>query len=122
MAKADEERESALWKEIEDFKREKERIRGIVGKIGGVPTFKKKLLNMLFIVAIMSCFAVPFIFKGWHLPMIEFGIVLISLKIIFLLHNNSRQMHFMFWMLSSLEWRLNEITKEIKANKQQSGG
>ncbi len=114
MTRVDEEKESSLRQEIEDFKREKERIRAIVGKVGGAPSFGKKLLNKLFIVLVISCFILPFIYRGLHLPMIEFGIVLISLKIIYLLHNHAKQMHFMFWVLSSLEWRLNEIVKEVK--------
>jgi hypothetical protein len=107
------EKESTLSNEIEEFKKEKERIRAIVGKIGATPTFGKKILNILFIFLVIVCFSLPFIFPELHLPMIEFGLMLISIKIIYLLHSNSRQMHFMFWILTSLEWRLNEITKKL---------
>lgn len=111
----DREKESALVDEIEHFRREKERIRAIVGRIGGVPTFKQKLLNIFFAVAIAACFAVSLLTHGrLTLSMIEVGIVLISLKIMWLLHSYSRQMHFMFWVLSGLEWRLNEIVEEIR--------
>jgi Flp pilus assembly protein TadB len=114
----DREKESALEDEIEHFRREKERIRAIVGKIGGVPTFRQKLLNFVFAFAIAACFAVSLLTHGrLTLSMIEVGIVLISLKIMWLLHSYSRQMHFMFWVLSGLEWRLNEIVEEIKGRR-----
>jgi hypothetical protein len=115
----DREKESALSQEIEDFKREKERIRAIVGRIGSAPTFGKKLLNVLFALVVFGCFLVSFVTHGqFRLPMIEIGIMLISVKIIYLLHNNARQMHFMFWVLTSLEWRLNEIVKSINKNNE----
>lgn len=109
------ERESTLAQEIDDFKREKERIRAIVGRIGGAPTFRGRLFNILFGAVIALCFIVSLATQGrMVLPMIEIGVALISVKIIYLLHTNARQMHFMFWVLSSLEWRLNEIDKELK--------
>jgi len=110
----DREKEGTLAEEIEDFKREKERIRSIIGRIGGVPGARKKLLNAIFGIVVATCFAISL---GTHgrlvLTMIELGIVLISLKIMYLLYTFSKQMHFMFWILSSIEWRLNEINKLV---------
>ena len=40
----------ALKKEIETFKREKDRVRAIVGQVGGIPTTNTKILNICFIV------------------------------------------------------------------------
>ena len=97
-------KEDTLAEEIEQFKREKERIRAIIGKIGGVPTFRQRLFNVLFGLAVVGCFIVSL---GTHgklvLPMIEIGIILISAKIMYVLHTFLRQMHFMFWVLSSIE-------------------
>ncbi|MCX6358070.1 MAG: hypothetical protein NT045_09415 [Candidatus Aureabacteria bacterium] len=109
---ADRQREDTLVEEIEQFKREKERVRAIVGRIGGVPTFRDKLFNVLFSIGVAACFAISIATHGrLVLPMIEIGVVLISVKIIYLLHTYSRQMHFMFWVLSSIEWKLNEMAK-----------
>lgn len=114
----DREKVSALEQEIEQFKREKERIRAIIGRIGGIPTFREKLLNIFFAAAILACFAVSLLTRGrLTLSMIEVGIILISVKIMWLLHTYARQMHFMFWVLSGLEWRLNEIVEEIRGKK-----
>lgn len=111
----DRETVSALEEEIEQFKKEKERVRAIIGRIGGVPTFRERILNILFAIAIVACFAVSLLTHGrLTLSMIEVGIILISVKIMWLLHTYARQMHFMFWVLSGLEWRVNEIVKEIR--------
>lgn len=115
----DREKEFALEREIEHFRKEKERIRAIVGKIGGVPTVRQKLFSTLFAIAIIGCFAVSLLTHGrLTLSMIEIGIVLISLKIMYLLHNYARQMHFMFWVLSGIEWRLNELVAEVRRGKE----
>ena len=39
-----------LKKELENFQQEKERVRLIVGKIGGVPTFNTRTFNTVFAV------------------------------------------------------------------------
>ena len=41
-----------LKMELEHFQKEKERVRQIVGKIGGVPKFSTKIINTLFIIAV----------------------------------------------------------------------
>lgn len=114
-------REDTLAEEIEQFKREKERIRAIIGRIGGVPTFRQKLFNILFGLAVLGCFIISLVTHGkLVLPMIEIGVILISVKIMYLLHTFLRQMHFMFWVLSSIEWRLNEMERRAKEKKRES--
>jgi hypothetical protein len=44
---------SDLKAELDHFEQEKERVRAIVGKIGGVPQFRTRLINVLFIVIII---------------------------------------------------------------------
>ena len=107
-----------LRKELEHFQQEKERVRSIVGKIGGVPKFRTKLINALFIVVIAASVVVS-IFSGQQLRllMIELATITLSVKIIYLIHCQTRVNHFEFWILSSLEWRLNEIMRTIKKTK-----
>jgi len=107
-----------LKKELEHFQQEKERVRAIVGKIGGLPKFRTKLVNALFIIVIMTSITVSIISGGkLRLLMIELAMVTLSLKIIYLINCQMRIGHFQFWILSSLEWRINEITKLIKQSK-----
>ncbi|MFQ5952869.1 MAG: hypothetical protein ACE5JK_05645 [Candidatus Omnitrophota bacterium] len=62
-------KEKGLEDEIKDFETERENVRKIIGRIGGVPTPKARLVNLN---------------------------------------------HFQFWILSSLEWRLDQVDKRLK--------
>lgn len=104
-----------LRKEIEHFKEEKERVKAIVGHIGGMPSFDTKTHNILFVIFCVLCFVLSLFSHGkLQLAMIELAIAAVSVKLIFLIHWMSRVNHFQLWILSSMEWRMNEIIKTIK--------
>jgi len=106
---------SDLKQALENFEQEKERVRAIIGKIGGVPQFRTKLINVLFIVIIIVAGTIS-IFSGdkLRLLMIELTTVMLSVKIIYMIHIQMRVNHFKFWILSAIEWRINEMTFQIK--------
>ena len=105
-----------LRKELEHFQKEKERVRAIVGKIGGVPKTQAKIINAVFIIVILVSLVVSIVGgEKWRLLMIEIATVALSIKIIYLIHSQMRVAHFEFWILSSLEWRINEIMKQLRA-------
>ena len=107
-----------LKKELENFEKEKERVRAIIGKIGGVPKTRVKLVNALFIVILLVSLAVSLVAdEKWRLLMIELATVTLSVKIIYLIHAQMRVAHFEFWILSSLEWRINEVMKQVRQLK-----
>jgi len=120
-SKSQTEKEMAdLKQEIERFKQEQERIRAIVGKIGGVPTSHAKIFNIIFIL-VLVILAISLISGGTlRLAMVELAVAALSMKFIYLIHNQARVNHFQLWILSSLEWRLNEIYKEIKADRKET--
>jgi hypothetical protein len=114
----DKEIEDDLREEIERFKTEKERVRAIVGRIGGMPSFNTKLANIIFTIAIVTCLTVSLMYEGVvQLFTIEFAVTAVSIKLMFLIHKQARVSHFQLWILSSLEWRLDQIMKEIKQSK-----
>ena len=107
-----------LKQELEHFQQEKERVRAIIGKIGGVPRLRIKLVNAVFIIVIVGSIVVSIIGgENLRLLMIELATVTLSVKIIYLLHCQTRVSHFEFWILSSLEWRLIEMMKHMKQSK-----
>ncbi|MFZ2146414.1 MAG: hypothetical protein WAV28_04265 [Sedimentisphaerales bacterium] len=107
-----------LKQELEHFQKEKERVRAIIGKIGGVPKFRTKLINAIFVIIIMASMVVSIIGgEQLRLLMIELATVTLSVKIIYMIHLQMRVNHFQFWILSSLEWRLNEGMRHIKQLK-----
>ena len=112
---------SDLKKELEHFEHEKERIRAIVEKIGGVPKFRTRLINVLFITVIIVAGVIS-VFSGEkvRLLMIELTTIMLSVKIIYMIHYQMRVNHFKFWILSAIEWRINEMMVRIKKIEKQS--
>ncbi|OHB60807.1 MAG: hypothetical protein A2Y12_19530 [Planctomycetes bacterium GWF2_42_9] len=110
-----------LRNELENFQQEKERVRAIVGKIGGIPTFNTKLINILFIMVLVVSVIISII-GGEKIRslMIEAAVIALSIKIIYMINCQMKVNHFKLWMLSSIEWRLNEIMKVVRTreNKQ----
>ena len=103
-----------LKKELESFQQEKEKVRAIIGQIGGVPKFRTKLMNVIFIVILaISVILSVILGEKWQMIMIELATVTLSLKIIYLIHCQVKVNHFKFWILSSIEWRLNDVKKQI---------
>jgi hypothetical protein len=103
--------------EIEHFQKEKERVREMVGRMGGVPTFNTRFYNIVFVTALMVCLVVSVIWFRYefvHQVMIEAAVALISVKLLLLMHNQSKVNHLQLWLLTSLEWRLNELMKQVK--------
>jgi len=105
---------SFTQEELEQFLREKETIRQIVGQVGGKPTVVSKVFNVAMMILILgTLLAAPFLPKDLELPAVEVGLVILSIKIFILLHNEAKVIHFQFWMLTSLEWRMNDMAKRI---------
>jgi hypothetical protein len=106
---------SDLKHALENFEQEKERVRAIIGSIGGVPKFRTKLTNVLFIVIIIAAGTVSiFADEKLRLLMIELTTIMLSVKIIYMIHIQTRVNHFKFWILSAIEWRINEMMIQIK--------
>lgn len=104
-----------LRSELENFHQEKERVRAIVGQIGGVPTFNTRFFNWIFIGIIVVSLIVSFVLgEAVQLAMIELATVALSVKILYMMHCQTRVNHFQLWMQSSIEWRINEMTKLLR--------
>ncbi len=109
-----------LKSQLEHFEKEKERVRMIIGNIGGVPKFRTKLVNILFIITIIIAGLVSiFSDEKLRLLMVELTTVMLSLKIIYMIHVQARVNHFKFWILSAIELRVIEMMDLIKQLKRQ---
>jgi len=109
-----------LKNELENFQAEKERVRAIIGKIGGVPTFHTRLINSIFIIVLVGSVVISFI-GGEKIRslMIETAVIALSVKIIYMVHCQMKVNHFKLWMLSSIEWRLNEIMRHVRGSNKE---
>ncbi len=104
-----------LKEELEKFQQEKERVRAIVGKIGGVPAAQTKIINIIFTVSIAAFLFVSIVGgKNIRPLMMELTIVALSIKIVFLIHLQSKVNHFQLWVMSAIEWRMNEMMKIVR--------
>ena len=107
-----------LKAQLEHFEKEKERVRAIIGNIGGVPKFRTKMVNILFIIIIIAAGSVSiFSDEKLRLLMVELTTVMLSLKIIYMIHVQARVNHFKFWILSAIELRVIEMMDLIKQIK-----
>jgi len=107
--------EDVLKKELEEFKKEKEKIRKLVGAIGGKNSSKfEKIINIAFLILMLILFILELGFSIIPATVsLEIGILLVSIKIIWMIHSQSKVNHFQFWILNSIEFRINDISKKI---------
>ncbi|MCK5381338.1 MAG: hypothetical protein KAJ81_07690 [Candidatus Latescibacteria bacterium] len=113
---------SALMEELEQFKHEKEKIRKLVGQIGGAGSTKRdRKINMAFIFAIVFLFVLDVLRHVLNLSVplpplfsVEIGMFLVSIKIIWMIHKQAKVEHFQFWILNSIEFRLNDVSKRMR--------
>jgi len=40
--------------------------------------------------------------------------LLVSIKIIWMMHKSTKVEHFQFWILNSIEFRLNDVAKQVR--------
>ena len=118
---------SALREEVEHFKKEKEKIRQIIGDVGATKSNRRdQTINIVFIASVAVLFIVDFFRHALKLDIpipplfsVELGLLLVSIKIIWMIHKQTRVEHFQFWILNSIEFRLNDLSK--KAQKIEAG-
>ncbi|MBN2323677.1 MAG: hypothetical protein JXQ30_08080 [Spirochaetes bacterium] len=112
-----------LREELEHYKNEKERVRKILGQVGGKSSKKKDTaVNILFLILVIGLFAFDIIREVFDLSFfgitrfisIEIAILLISIKIIWMINRQQKVDHFQFWILNSIEFQINLISKRIR--------
>jgi hypothetical protein len=111
-----------LKAELDQFKKEKEKIRQLMGQIGGKHQEKHDMvLNWIFIVAIALLAINDVMHHVLHIetPLsvdfsIGLAVLLVSIKIIWMMHKSTKVEHFQFWILNSIEFRLNDVAKQLR--------
>lgn len=111
-----------LKAELDQFKKEKEKIRQLMGQIGGKGNREReKWVTVIFVIAIILIAINDVLHHvgGIHAPIptelsLGIAILLVSIKIIWMMHNATKVEHFQFWILNSIEFRLNDIAKQLR--------
>ena len=111
-----------LKAELDQFKKEKEKIRQLMGQIGGKHAEKNDRRINIFFIAAISLIALNDLLHhglGIHTPIpsllsLEIAVLLVSIKIIWMMHKSTKVEHFQFWILNSIEFRLNDVAKQLR--------
>ena len=112
----------ALRGELDHYRKEKERIRDVIGQIGGhVNKTRDRLINVVFLVLVVGFFGFDVLrhAMGWHVPglppslLLEIAVLLVSVKIIWMIHRQAKVDHFQFWILNSIEFQMNMISRRL---------
>jgi Flp pilus assembly protein TadB len=115
-----EKRREELREELEEFNRERDRIRRTIGSIGGQKYSRRdNWINAVFLTVILTFFVLEITTK--FLPpliSLEISVLLVSIKIVWMIHSRHRYNHFVFWILNSIEYRLNESAGQMKRIEQ----
>lgn len=121
------EQEKALLEELDEYRKEKEQIRRVIGQIGGANSSKMEtVLNVIFVILLGLVFTADILrhfFKLQYLSAmftLEIAVLLVSLKIIWMIHKQTKVEHFQFWILTSIEFRLNSVSKRITQLEKES--
>ena len=112
-----------LRQELEHYRIEKDRIRKVIGQIGGATSKRQdRIINGIFLVVVLGLFVFDIIREltglGWptfpRFLSMELALLLVSLKIIWMIHRQSKVDHFQFWVLNSIEFQINVMSKRLK--------
>lgn len=108
--------EDQLKQELNDFRKEKDQISKIVGQIGGSKSnSNNNLINMFFFGILLALIIFGGVLKKISLEIqIAAVILLVVLKIAWMVNEAHKVSHFQFWILNSLEFRVNEMNKKVQ--------
>jgi hypothetical protein len=113
-----------LREELEHYRAEKERIRQIVGQIGGKPSLKRTLIvNIMIVATVVVLFVLDLLREVFGLfadvipafVLLAVAIFVLSLKIVWMIHLQMKLHHFQFWILNSLDFQVNELSRRLRA-------
>jgi hypothetical protein len=116
-----------LREELEHYRAEKERIRQIVGQIGGQPSLRRtRLFNVVILSVVVALFLLDLAREAFGLlaevippfVLLEVAVFLLSLKIVWMIHLQMKLHHFQFWILNSLDFQVNELSRRMRSLEQ----
>lgn len=110
------EKREDILREIQEYNQEREQIKSMLGSVGGERYSKTdKVINIVFILLIIGFIILEITTDILPLYIsLEVGVLLVSIKIIWMIHSQHKFNHFQFWILNSLEFRMNNMYSRIK--------
>ncbi|MGL4392513.1 MAG: hypothetical protein ACRCSK_03635 [Fusobacteriaceae bacterium] len=104
-----------LKSQLEEYRQEKERVRKLVGQIGSRKGSRfHKIVSQVFILVVLLVFILSVVFHSIpYTTGLQLGILFASIKVIWMIYDQQKMNHFQFWILSSLELKINKLEKDI---------
>ncbi|MBW6458385.1 MAG: hypothetical protein K0B52_04400 [FCB group bacterium] len=115
-----------LEAELKTYREERERIKDFIGKIGGRTDAKNdKIINSVFFISIFLLMVFDIVRHALELSIplpplfsVEVAIFLVSIKIVWMIHRQTKVNHFEFWTLNSIEYRINNLSRQMNELEQ----
>ncbi len=111
-----EDKKEEILREIKEYNKERDQIKMMLGKIGGTAYSSiDMIINIVFLSIILGLFILE-LTTHW-LPSyisLEVSVLLVSIKIVWMIHSQYKFNHFQFWILNSIEYRMNTIAGKMK--------
>ncbi|MBN1433202.1 hypothetical protein JW921_00470 [Candidatus Fermentibacterales bacterium] len=116
-----------LRKELDHYRTEREKVRRIIGQIGGQSSAgRDRAINAVFLSVVLAVFLFDIVrhIAGLQIPAIppvltlEVAVLLVSLKIVWMIHRQQKIDHFQFWMLNSIEFQMNAMSGRMREMEQ----
>ncbi|NIZ19538.1 hypothetical protein [Entomospira culicis] len=100
--------------EIKEYQADQKNMKKMLGAIGGSSHARKeKWISIFFIIAMVGTFGMGYLVPGFSKYLsIEIGVLLVSVKVLMLMHQQQKMQHFQFWILNSIEWKITSLEKK----------
>lgn len=110
-------REHEIELELAEYSREQERLKKLLGAYGGKRYSRiDTVMNVVFLVVILGLFVVQATLKVIDTYVsLEISVLLVSIKIVWMIHSQNKVNHFQFWVLNTIEFRVNEAVRRLQA-------
>jgi len=111
-----------LRREAECFREERERVRQVIGRVGGSRSgTRERIVNVAFLLLVGLLFTLSLLREVFGIDMshlsstlsMEIAVLLVSLKITCMMQRQTRVDHFQFWVLNSIEFRISAIDRRL---------
>jgi len=108
--------EAPIEHQIDTFSNQYRRTRALLDSIVGGSRRKKDMgINIIFLSIIILLFVIEIATELLPpLLSLEIGILLVSIKIIWMINIQSRYQHFHFWVLNAIEQKLNGLDERLR--------
>lgn len=107
--------EEQLKENLNEIQTEKDRIKGLLGEVGNKNNTQHRIVSLIFALLIVVLLVLGVALQKISLYLTLEIVAIVGLfKVIWMFYEFQRSMHFQFWILNSLEFRINDVDKRMK--------